>query len=58
MCLSIMANAQIGQSDDGAPKVGEVAPLFTLKMLDEDKEISLENFAGVKPVVLIFGSYT
>ncbi|MFQ5627578.1 MAG: hypothetical protein ACE5I1_02360, partial [bacterium] len=43
---------------DGAPKVGDVAPVFTLKSLDGASETSLESFRDEKPVVLFFGSYT
>lgn len=42
-----------------APKVGDDAPRFTLKMLDDkSKEVQLAGFAGKRPVVLFFGSYT
>ena len=44
--------------EDGAPKVGEVAPLFTLRSLDGKSKMELKSFAGKRPVVLIFGSYT
>lgn len=44
--------------DDGAPKVGEMAPLFKLGSLDGKSEMDLKSFAGKRPVVLIFGSYT
>jgi cytochrome oxidase Cu insertion factor (SCO1/SenC/PrrC family) len=44
--------------EDSAPKVGELAPLFTLKSLDGTEEFSLEACRGSKPVVLLFGSYT
>ncbi len=44
---------------DTAPKVGDDAPRFTLKMLDDkSKEVELAGFAGKRPVVLFFGSYT
>ncbi len=43
---------------DKAPKEGEAAPPFTLKRLDGESEVSLEEFNGKQPVVLIFGSYT
>ena len=43
---------------DNAPKVGDVAPGFTLKSLDGDSETSLQSFRGNRPVVLMFGSYT
>ncbi len=44
--------------DDGAPKVGDVAPAFTLKSLDGKSETDLASFKGKKPVLLFFGSYT
>ena len=44
--------------EDTAPKVGDTAPLFTLKSLDGTETWSLEAFRGVRPVVLLFGSYT
>ena len=43
---------------DKAPKVGDVAPLFTLKSQDGKSKTSLADFKGKKPVVLFFGSYT
>lgn len=46
------------KKDDGAPKVGEIAPLFTLKSLDGEREVELAGFQGKRPVVLFFGSYT
>ncbi len=44
--------------DDDAPKVGAVAPVFTLKSLDGKSETDLASFTGKKPVLLFFGSYT
>ena len=44
--------------EDTAPKVGDVAPLFTLKSLDGAEEFSLEACRDSRPVVLLFGSYT
>lgn len=44
--------------EDLGPKVGDVAPNFKLKTLDEKREIELARFKGSKPVVLVFGSYT
>jgi len=44
--------------DDGAPKAGEMAPIFTVKSLDGTSEFALENFRQQKPVILFFGSYT
>jgi len=43
---------------DGAPEVGDVAPMLTLKTLDGAKKVDLAKFKGQRPVVLIFGSYT
>ena len=39
-------------------KVGDVAPDFTLKSLDGPEQVTLSDFRGKRPVVLIFGSYT
>ncbi len=44
--------------DDDAPKVGDVAPVFTIKSLDGKSETDLASFKGKKPVLLFFGSYT
>jgi hypothetical protein len=42
-----------------APVVGDVAPDFDLPMLGmKDTTVKLSSFRGVKPVALIFGSYT
>src|SRR5262249_10005366 len=40
------------------PKVGQNAPDFTLPTQDGRSEITLSQFRGKKPVVLIFGSFT
>ena len=45
-------------ADREAPKVGDTAPLFTLKTLDGKREVSLDSFRGKRPVMVIFGSYT
>ena len=54
------ASAQRGQrsNDDGAPKAGEKAPLFKLKMLKGNEVVDLAEVIKAKPVVLFFGSYT
>ena len=44
--------------DDDAPKVGDVAPVFTIRSLDGKSETDLGSFKGKKPVLLFFGSYT
>jgi cytochrome oxidase Cu insertion factor (SCO1/SenC/PrrC family) len=45
---------------DTAPKSGQVAPTFDLKLLYDKggKSVNLEAFKGKRPVILIFGSYT
>lgn len=40
------------------PRVGHEAPDFTLTSASGDKPITLSQFRGEKPVVLIFGSFT
>ena len=44
--------------DDGAPRRGDLAPDFTLKTIDGAREVTLSQFRGRQPVVLIFGSWT
>jgi hypothetical protein len=39
-------------------RAGDSAPDFTLKDVKKKNEVTLSKFAGKKPVVLIFGSYT
>lgn len=42
-----------------APAVGDVAPNFSLTQIrDADKTVTLSDFAGKKPVALVFGSCT
>jgi len=45
-------------NDNNALKVGQNAPLFSLKSLDGKQETDLKSFRGEKPVILFFGSYT
>jgi hypothetical protein len=42
----------------GHVEIGSMAPDFRLKTLDKTSEVSLSDFRGKSPVVLIFGSYT
>ncbi len=41
-----------------APKVGDLAPDFSLLDIDGENPIKLSDFLGKKPVALIFGSFT
>jgi hypothetical protein len=38
--------------------VGDPAPGFCLKTIDDKQTVSLSDYRGKRPVVLIFGSYT
>lgn len=42
----------------GHLKVGDPAPDFTLETQDKKSRVQLSSFRRVKPVVLVFGSYT
>jgi peroxiredoxin len=48
--------AQGKKEDSGMPKVGDVAPDFTLKYFDgnDEKEVKLSDYRGKKNVVLAF----
>jgi peroxiredoxin len=48
--------AQSKKEDSGMPKVGDVAPDFTLKYSDGNdlKEVKLSDYRGKKNVVLAF----
>jgi hypothetical protein len=48
---------EIGSPREG-PRVGQEAPDFTLSTQDGKATISLSQFRGKKPVVLVFGSFT
>ena len=41
-----------------APKTGDLAPDFTLFDVSGTESGTLSDFRGVKPVALVFGSYT
>jgi len=40
------------------PAVGEPAPDFTLERFDESGSVTRSDFQSVRPLVLVFGSYT
>ncbi len=42
----------------GRLHAGYAAPDFTLPLLDHSAQVTLSEFRGAKPVVLVFGSYT
>lgn len=42
----------------GALNVGNAAPGFALRTPDKSRTVRLSEFAGKRPVVLVFGSYT
>jgi hypothetical protein len=42
----------------GHLKVGDIAPDFNLETQDKKSRVELWSLRGVKPVVLVFGSYT
>ena len=42
----------------GNLKVGDLAPDFDLEALDKKSRVRLSSHKGLRPVVLIFGSYT
>ncbi len=48
---------EIGSIQEG-PKVGAVAPDFTLKSIDGKETVQLSKETGKKPVVLVFGNFT
>ena len=42
----------------GKLKPGDVAPDFTLPLVDGSQKVQLSSLRGKQPVVLVFGSYT
>jgi hypothetical protein len=57
MLLKALLNNELGSPYEG-PKLGEEAPDFVLPTADGKHQLSLAEFRGKKPVVLIFGSFT
>ncbi len=43
---------------DGKLAEGDAAPDFRLSTLDHSTAVQLSSYRGVRPVVLVFGSYT
>ena len=52
------ASAWQRKFDPLAPKVGDLAPDFTLYDVRGEEWVRLSDFRGVKPVALVFGSFT
>jgi hypothetical protein len=46
------------QARAGRLRPGDAAPEFALSTLDGGRRVRLADFRGVRPVVLVFGSYT
>jgi hypothetical protein len=55
--LKGLFSGEIGSFSEG-PGLGQVAPAFSLQTHDKVRQISLADYRGKKPVVLIFGSFT
>jgi hypothetical protein len=52
-----LLSGEIGSVSEG-PRVGQPGPDFTLSTQDGKTTISLSQYVGKKPVVLVFGSFT
>src|SRR5215813_7207212 len=52
-----LLHGELGSFFEG-PAIGDRAPNFTLKTHDSKRTITLKDYRGKKPVVLIFGSFT
>ena len=48
----------LSERETHAPAVGADAPDFVLPKLGDSERVQLSGFRGLKPVALIFGSYT
>jgi len=55
--LKGLFEGELGSPFEG-PRVGQLAPLFTLPAHNGSAKISLGDHIGKKPIVLIFGSFT
>jgi peroxiredoxin len=44
--------------DSQAPKIGDLAPDFELRDVQGANPVRLSDFRGLKPVALVFGSFT
>jgi hypothetical protein len=57
LLLKALFEGEIGSMNEG-PALGDQAPEFRLTTQDGKRTISLADYRGKKPVVLIFGSFT
>jgi hypothetical protein len=55
--LSGLFKGELGSRFEG-PRIGGLAPDFTLKTHDGKEEITLSSLRGRRPVVLVFGNFT
>lgn len=55
---SKMGSEMMRARNNNAPKVGDVAFDFDLKVLGKDEKMKLSSFKGKKHVVLVLSSYT
>lgn len=55
--LEGLAKGELGSLLEG-PAINQIAPEFTLERHDHKGNVSLAEFRGKKPVVLVFGSFT
>jgi hypothetical protein len=59
LLLGVLAAAPAAQDRrEGSLRVGDAAVDFTLAPRDGGAPVTLSAFRGVKPVALVFGSYT
>ncbi len=59
LMMATLASAPAAQSRvEGALKVGDIAPDFSLEARGSGGSVSLSSFKGKSPVALVFGSYT
>ncbi len=57
LMLRCLLRGELGSPYEG-PRPGQVAPDFTLPTHDGKGQVTLSQFRGKKPVVLVFGSFT
>ena len=59
LALGILAACALpAQRAEGNLRAGDMAPDFYLKVRGSDRWLRLSDFRGVKPVALVFGSFT